>query len=134
MNPDYSKTVFTDNEINLMKKQSEIIRHKYPDKIPILLRITSRVLTTEKYKFLIPQELTLPETITGITTRLSNIESKTLIFCISTLKGQCTTISNEINGMELQDIYTKYKDPDIDALILSVTRSTLFKWTKSFIF
>jgi hypothetical protein len=135
MNPDYSKTKFTNDEIILMNKQSEIIRHKYPDKIPILIRIKSNVLTTEKYKFLIPNNLTLPETISGISTRLNNKENKSLLFYISNLEGNDqVTITNEINGMELEDIYTKYKDPSINALILSVSRSTLYKWGKSFIF
>ena len=134
MNPDYSKTTFNENEKNLMKTQSEIIRHKYPDKIPILLRIKSKVLSSEKHKFLIPEDLTLNETIIGITTRISNKDKKSLLFCISTLKGKDIFINNEINRMDLQDIYNKYKDPEIHALVLNVQRSTLFKWTKSFIF
>jgi hypothetical protein len=134
MNPDYSKSEFTENEISLMNKQSEIIRHEYPNRIPILIRIESNILTTEKYKFLIPNDLTLPETITGISTRLNNKENKPLLFCISTLKGYKVTITNEIKDMKLEDIYIRYKDSEINALILSVSRSTLYKWGKSFIF
>ena len=134
MIPDYSKTEFTQDEKNLMQRQSQIIRNKYPNKIPILLRIKSKILTAEKYKYLVPDNLTMSEIITGITIRLSNINSKTLIFCISTLKDQDTIISDDIHKMKLQDIYTKYKDPEIDTLILSVSRNTLFKWTKSLFF
>ena len=134
MNPEYSKLEFTSDEKELMKKQSEIVRFKYSDKIPILIRIKSNVLTTEKYKFLIPTDLSLSETIIGITTRIVNKDNKPLVFNITDLKGNNSIITNEIKQMSLEDIYNKYKDPEIDVLVLGVSRNTLYKWSKSFLF
>jgi hypothetical protein len=136
MNPDYTKSSFNENEKELMKKQSEIIRFKFPEKIPILIRIKSHHLKTEKYKFLIPNDLSLTETINGITSRLLHIDGHTLIFKISSLNETNTDIdiTKTITNMSLVDIYNMYKDLETDVLILSVRRQTFFKWSKSFIF
>jgi hypothetical protein len=136
MNPDYTKSSFNENEKELMKKQSEIIRFKFPEKIPILIRIKSHHLKTEKYKFLIPNNLSLTETINGITSRLLHIDGHKLIFKFSSLNEKNTDIdiTETIKNMPLTDIYSVYKDLDIDVLILSVSRQTFFKWSKSFIF
>jgi hypothetical protein len=136
MNPDYTKSSFNENEKELMNKQSEIIRFKFPEKIPILIRIKSHHLKTEKYKFLIPNDLSLTETINGITSRLLHIDGHTLIFKISSLNETNTDIdiTKTITNMSLVDIYNMYKDLETDVLILSVRRQTFFKWSKSFIF
>jgi hypothetical protein len=126
LNPDYKKLTFTDYEKNLMKKQSFIITNKYPDKVPILIRLQSKYLSTTKYKYLIPSDMIFKDVIKGISEKIEDCNGVSLLFSISTLKDEKTNLTPKMYDIPLKELYDQYKDTEIDVLILNVQRHTLY--------
>jgi hypothetical protein len=133
MNLDYTKAFFESYEIQLLKKQSQIIIEKFPGKKPILIRLKSNVLKTEKYKFLLDDDITLYGIIEGISSQLQNIDNHNLQFDLSSVPHaknlacktiNCNTLSDDLT---LLDIYNKYRDTSINAIVIDIKRKTLYK-------
>lgn len=133
MNLDYNKDFFESYEILLLNKQSQIIMEKFPKKKPILIRLKSNVLKTEKYKFLLDDDMTLFGIVEGISSQLLNVDNHTLQFDLSSvphLKNSnpklinCNTLSRDLS---LLDIFNNYRDTSINAIVIDIKRKTLYK-------
>jgi GABA(A) receptor-associated protein len=99
------------------KQESEAIRRKYPDRIPIILeRFDSRAPELEKYKYLVPSDSNLSVLLFHIRTRVK-LNPNSAIFL---------TIQNEMcNASEvLCKLYEEKKDIDGFLYITYTTENT----------
>jgi GABA(A) receptor-associated protein len=95
-----------ENSAEKRKAESERIRDKYPDRVPIvLIKATGTKLPDiDKYKFLVPGDLTITYFQTVIRKRLVLKQEEALyLFCGNTIPTQ----TNSLN-----EIYKKNKDED----------------------
>jgi hypothetical protein len=53
---DYNKDI-SDEEKEILLKESVVLRNEYPDKVSILIQVASDVLGIEKYKFLVSGDI-----------------------------------------------------------------------------
>jgi hypothetical protein len=107
---------------------------KFPEKKPILIRLKSNVLKTEKYKFLLDDDMTLYGIIEGISSQLKNVNNHTLQFSLSSVPHvncggtfktiNCNTLNNDLTVL---DIFNNYKDTCINAIVFDIERKTLYK-------
>ena len=58
-NIDYTKSKFTDEEKCILLKEVEIVKHKYPGHIPVVVISKSKDLQLTKSKYLVVSELTI---------------------------------------------------------------------------
>jgi GABA(A) receptor-associated protein len=81
------------------------IRSKYPDRIPIICEKTSELLNDlDKFKYLVPTDLTIGHFMYVIRKKLSLHSSEALyLFCNGRMMSCSTTIGS---------IYDEYKDSD----------------------
>lgn len=58
---DYTKATFSEAENNLLKQETEVIKHKYPNHIPIVVRSQdkSNTLKLSKVKYLVGGDITV---------------------------------------------------------------------------
>ena len=133
MKIDYSKFNFTQDECEHMKKETDILREKNSDHIPILIMVKSSVLTMQKQKFLVSNDITFSDFITNtLKKKLIGLHTDDTL-TIHTIKLDGDNKSSEItvNSELIKDIYEEFKDPCTNLLILKISRMTTFKYLKS---
>jgi hypothetical protein len=134
MKIDYSKDTFTQEEKDLMKEESEIIREKNPEYIPILILINSNVLTIVKHKFLIPKNISVISLINTIKKKLIGLQpSDVLTLHIIKFSGSEKRIKLNSTYDDLSVIYETHKDPETDLLVIKISRNTTYKSVKNYV-
>ncbi len=132
VNLDFSKVVFSFEEKQYIKKQTNYYRVRYPNHIPIIVNVDSRIISLDKKKFIVPKNITLNDFTTIIEKKLKNLEENdTLIISVNN-NGTIREINNK--NILMYDCYEKYRNEELDLLILNVSRYTTFKWVKSFFY
>lgn len=131
-NIDFSKNYFSYEEKQYIKKQTNYNRLRYPNHIPVIVNVNSKVISIDKRKFIVPKNLSLNDFIGIVQKRLKNLqENDTLIVSVD-INGVSTEINNK--NIVMSECYEKYRNEELDLLILNVSRYTSFKWLKSFIY
>jgi hypothetical protein len=134
MKIDYNKKNFTEEEKKILLKESEILKSEYPDKIPILVQISSNVIEIEKNKFLVSGDInvdyffeTLKKKITGLN------PSDSLVISVTKLtdengKKKLTQVNKQ--SKLLKHFYEEHSDPETNMLIFTIHRQTTYKFIK----
>lgn len=134
MKIDYNKKNFTEEEKKILLKESGILCSEYPDKIPILVQISSKVIDIEKNKFLVSGDInvdyffeTLKKKITGLN------PSDNLIISVTKLNDETGAKKLTPVGKQsklLKHFYQEHCDPETNMLIFTITRQTTYKFIK----
>eukprot|EP00340_Litonotus_pictus_P006292 CAMPEP_0170517642 /NCGR_PEP_ID=MMETSP0209-20121228/3559_1 /TAXON_ID=665100 ORGANISM="Litonotus pictus, Strain P1" /NCGR_SAMPLE_ID=MMETSP0209 /ASSEMBLY_ACC=CAM_ASM_000301 /LENGTH=124 /DNA_ID=CAMNT_0010802937 /DNA_START=1 /DNA_END=376 /DNA_ORIENTATION=- len=98
------------------KEESDKVREKYPDRIPIIIEKdpNSQIKEIDRTKFLVPNDLTAQHLIFIIRKRLELGKEETIFMLVdgkSSIAGETA----------LQDIYDKYKDKEDGYLYIVYT-------------
>lgn len=134
MKIDYNKKNFTEEEKKILLKEAGILCSEYPDKIPILVQISSKVIEIEKNKFLVSGDInvdyffeTLKKKITGLN------PSDNLIISVTKLSDENGVKKLTPVGKQtklLKHFYQEQCDPETNMLIFTITRQTTYKFIK----
>jgi GABA(A) receptor-associated protein len=91
---------------NLRSEESERIRRKFPDRIPVIIEKYnySKIEEIDKTKYLVPNDLTLAQLVYVIRKRIKMAPEKALFFFIN----DDIPTSTEI----MSSVYNKYKHED----------------------
>jgi hypothetical protein len=132
VNLDFSKGIFSFEEKQYIKKQTNYYRVRYPNHIPIIVNVDSRIISLDKKKFIVPKNITLTDFMTIIEKKLKNLDDTDTIIISVNNNGVVREINNK--NILMYDCYEKYRNEELDLLILNVSRYTTFKWVKSFFY
>jgi hypothetical protein len=131
---DYNKKTFTDEEKDILLKESVILRNEYPDKVSILIQVASDVLGIEKYKFLVSGDINVEYFFDSLKKKITGLsDSDTLVISVTTLTGSSSkkVLKPVLDTTSLlKDFYEKNMDPETNMLIFTVSRQTTYKWLK----
>jgi hypothetical protein len=133
---DYDKKEFTQEEKDILLKESELLCEKYPNSIPVLIQLNSNVLKIDKHKFLIKDDVNVNYYFDVLKTKLINFNSNdTLIISVSKFNKNGKKVSTPVKSQSklLKDFYLENKDPSTGMLIFTVSRQTTVKWVKGLV-
>ena len=105
---------------------SRLLFKKYPDKIPILVKIKSKSLTIDKNIIVINKNITVGEFVTIIKNKFNGYD---IILTIES-HSQIVHLNNSSTDL-LELLYNKFKNADIQMLIINISKQTTFKYIKS---
>ena len=131
---DYNKKLFSHEERELLLRESEVLREKYPERIPILIQIDSNILKMEKHKFLVANEVTVSYYFDLLKRKLTDLSpTDTLVISVAKFNqdGTKTLVTVKPQAKTLKDFYEEFRDRETGMLILSVSRSTTYKYLKT---
>lgn len=116
---DFSKAEFDDQEKYVIKKEVELIREKYPNYIPILVRSKDNKLKLSKNKYLVGNEITIGQFIFIIRKKIPTLRPEEGIYLF---------INNiiPIASVSLNTVYQSNKDPETDMLIITICKENIF--------
>jgi hypothetical protein len=123
-NIDYTKSKFTDEEKILIRKEIEIVKHKYPDHIPIIVISKDKNLKLSKNKYLVGFNLSI--------SHFQNIIRKKLLHSLNPSEALYLLIKNNTNGILLQGnmlistIYNLYADSETKMLFIEIYKENTF--------
>lgn len=129
----YNKKEFTQEEKEILFKESKALLEKYPDRIPLLVQLDSNVLKLEKHKFLVNDDININYYIDVLKTKLIHINSNdSLTISLTKFNDDGTKIMTRIKPQSklLKEFYQENKDPSTGMLIFTVSRQTTVKWVK----
>ena len=131
-NIDFSKNFFPYEEKQHIKHQSNYNRLRHPNHIPVVVNIKSNIISIDKQKFIVPKNLRLNDFLNIVQKRLKNMSDNDYLIISVNING----VEKEINNrnISISECYEKYRNEEVDLLILNITRYTTFKWLKSFIY
>lgn len=92
------------------KKESDKIKLKYPDKIPIIIEKygASNIEDIDRHKVLLPKNAKVSQLIYHISKNIKKDETQTIFVYVNASVNPILPHSNAT----INDIYCKYKDPD----------------------
>lgn len=134
MRIDYTKLEFTQQERNMMHTEATRLLSENPKHTPVLILIKSKVMSIEKNKYLIADDINCMNFLNILKTRLTGLQPD------DTINMQATRFSGvekynklDINSDLIKDIYSKYKDPETGLLIITLSRATSYKSVKKYV-
>ena len=130
---DYNKKEFTQEEKEILLKESKALLEKYPERIPLLVQLDSNVLKLEKHKFLVNDDININYYIDVLKTKLIHINSNdSLTISLTKFNDDGTKTMTRIKPQSklLKEFYQENKDPSTGMLIFTVSRQTTVKWVK----
>jgi len=117
---DYSKFEFSPAEKEIIRKEVELIKHKYPDYIPIVVRTKDTSLQLSKNKFLVTGDVTIGQFLHIIRRRLDKRLSSTQALFI--FANNCIPPTSNL----LSTVYISDADKDTGMLFLTVCSENTF--------
>lgn len=122
MKIDYSKQKFTQDEIAFIAKEVTHIRTKYPNHIPIIVKINPKdnTLRLQKYKFLVDKNISVGQFLYTVRKRLDSKLSATeglYLFCDNMLPPTSEMLSF---------VYNNHKDPQTGMLVFILCKENTF--------
>jgi GABA(A) receptor-associated protein len=116
---DFTKSKFNDHEIRVIKKEVELIREKYPNYIPILVRSKDNKLQLNKNKYLVGGEITVGQFMFILRKKIPLLKSEEAIYLF---------INNTIplSSSSLNSIYESKKDIETGMLLITVCKENTF--------
>jgi hypothetical protein len=131
---DYNKKAFTDEEKEILLKESVVLRNEYPDKVSILIQVASDVLGIEKSKFLVSGDINVEYFFDSLKKKITGLSDlDTLVISVTTLTGPSgrKVLRPVLDTTSLlKDFYEENMDPEINMLIFTISRQTTYKWLK----
>ena len=130
---DYNKKEFTQEEKEILLKESKALLEKYPERIPLLVQLDSNVLKLEKHKFLVNDDININYYIDVLKTKLIHINSNdSLTISLTKFNDDGTKTMTRIKPQSklLKEFYQENKDTSTGMLIFTVSRQTTVKWVK----
>jgi hypothetical protein len=131
---DYNKKEFTQEEREILLRESEVLKEKHPDRIPILIQIDSNILKMEKNKFLVANDVSVNYYFDLLKRKLMDLSpTDTLVISVTKFEADGTRTLTPVKSQSklLKDFYEEHYDKATGMLILTVSRSTTYKWVKS---
>jgi len=123
-NIDYTKSNFTDEEKMLIRKEAEIVKHKYPGHIPIVVTSNSKQLILSKSKYLVGSDLTVGQFQIIIRKKLeSSLNSTEAMFLLVKYESNGILLQP---GMLMSSVYTSYVDKDTQMLFIEFCKENTF--------
>lgn len=113
---DYSRLVFTPEEQKLIKMEIDIVKHRYPHHVPILIRCKD--FEIEKVKYLVPKDLKIGQFLNMLRSKIK-INSYESVFML---------IKNTIpvNTSMFYEVYNDLYDINTSLLIIDVCKEKTF--------
>lgn len=140
MKIDYGKLTFTQDECKYMFNETNILREKNPLHVPVLIQLKSNVLKMDKQKFLIANDIKFNDFINNtLKKKLIHLESDdSLTFDVihfgnNDFFKNPSAINIIPNSKTIKEIYTDFKDPLTNLLILKISRQTTYKTIKGYL-
>ncbi len=116
---DYTKTHFSEDEINRIKREVEIVRTKYPNNIPVVVK-TKDKLQLSKTKYLVPADLTVGQFMNVIRKKLENpLDSSHALYIFV---NNCLPQTSSLMSM----LYENGKDQKTGMLFVTLCRENTF--------
>lgn len=116
---DYTKKEFTKEEKEIIRKEVDLVKAKYPSNIPIVVRTNDiRIL---KSKFLVSGEITMGQFLYIIRKKLDK--------CVSSTKSLFIFVNNNtlVPASELlSSVYDRHKDAECDMLFMTLCSENTF--------
>lgn len=123
-NIDYTKKKFTDEEKNLIRKEVEIVKHKYPGHIPIIVITRSKELKLTKSKYLVNSDITVGQFQFIIRKKLSNtLKSTEAMYLLAKDKNGGILLQS---SMLIASAYNAYVDKDTQMLFIEICKENTF--------
>ena len=116
---DFTKTVFTPMEKELIRKEVELIKEKYPQYIPIIIRPKNKSIEMLRYKFLVNGDITVGQFMCIIRKKIRNIKSSEALFLIVN-----NTLAPSTNSLSL--VYTQQVDKETNMLFFTLCNENTF--------
>lgn len=95
-----------DGDLLHRRAQSEFMKTRHPDRVPIQMHFDKKIQKFEKSKFMVPRSLTCAEFIVTVRHRMSVDQSSALFFLTIPKKRLLT------GSAPLGQLYDNEKDPD----------------------
>lgn len=124
---DYTKETFTEGEKAIIRGHIDIVREKYPDHVPILVRINSNVLRLHKRKFLVSGDVTCSKFLFILQKKLVNVQPN------DTLQVLVNGKPIDTYDISMFELYERERDTSINMLVVTVSRQTTFKWIRGLV-
>jgi GABA(A) receptor-associated protein len=116
---DFTKTSFTDSEKEIIKKEVLLIKEKYPNYIPIIVRTKDNKIILKKQKFLVGGDITIGQFMSILRKKLDNLKpSESIFLFVNNIIPPASTF--------LMNIYSTNKDHDTDMLFITVCKENTF--------
>lgn len=132
MKVDLSKNEYTLDEKKIMSLETEYLKERNPDHIPILIQLDSNVLNIDKRKFLVSDDITFKDFIDNtLKKKLINLYSNDVITIYSIKSDKIIELKPQLKPMS--QMYLEYKDPETNLLILRIKRNTTYKSIKDYV-
>jgi len=112
---------FYDKSLVERKTMGDLIRRQYPDRIPIIIDRSRDIPKLDKYKYLVPDNITIPEFLHVLRKRLHLSAEKALFVVIKHENGY---MSYPTGTESLRDIYFTSKGEDHFLRVLIQSEST----------
>lgn len=116
---DFTKLEFNDQEKYVIKKEIELIKEKYPNYVPILVRAKDKKIKLNKNKYLVGGEITIGQFMFIVRKKIPSLRPEEGIYLF---------IDNIIplNSSSLNSIYESKRDRDTDMLFVTICKENTF--------
>lgn len=122
---DYTKEKFTDEEKTTIRKESEIVKYKYPGHIPVVVLCKSKDLKLTKSKYLVGSELTVGQFQFIIRKKLENsLNSTESMYILAKDKNKSGVLLQ--TSMLMGTAYQNFIDEDTQMLFVEVLKENTF--------
>lgn len=117
---DYNKTVFSEDEKIRMRKETDVILHKYPRHIPIVVRTQDNSLKLSKCKYLVGGDLTMGQFMFILRKKLDGKlkASQAIFMFVNNVLPPATKMMSEV--------YHDNKDPETHLLFIKICKENTF--------
>ena len=123
---DYSKNKFTKEEKFLIRKEAELVKHKYPGYIPIIIIAKSKDIKITKHKYLVGSDLTVAQFQQIVRKKLKNsIKETESIFMLACNTNTKNGVLLHVGSMMAQ-VYSDYFDKDTQMLFIELCKENTF--------
>lgn len=116
---DFTKTDFTPKEKELIRKEVELVKEKYPKYIPVIVRPKDKSIQLLRYKFLVNGEITVGQFMCIIRKKIRNIKSSEALFLIVN-----NSLIPSVHLLSL--VYTQQVDKETNMLFFTLCNENTF--------
>lgn len=130
---DYNKYTFDKEERSLLLTESELLLQKYPDRVPILVQIDSKILKINKHKFLVSDQVSLTHYVDILKQKLVDLHPNDVldISVVKYIDNRKIAIPVLMTDILLKEFYKENVDYSTKMLILTLSRKTTYKRIKN---
>lgn len=116
---DINKIDLTDKEKITVRKEVEIIKEKYPNYIPIIVRPKDKTITLTKYKFLVGGDVTIGQFLSILRKKMKSMKPSEAIYLF---------VNNKIpeTSSLLSSIYSSNVDEQTQMLYFTLCKENTF--------